>query len=312
VYLVGSPVPVSALAKRLTTTPGFSPAYLRVAALDSVYGPVMALVLPVGSVALLMLLRRERLRLQGAWLAAASAAAFAALFFLANALSSWVFFGWYAYPFHAAALVCSFAIASLLWTTLTGRRVVIGVTGLLCVAQLFSATTYFMAHGPRWSARDNGLLAMSLDLAEVMRGRQGRVAMGAVAGIATYVMDRPVLQIEGIVGDLRMVRHIQAGDDLGAVLAEYGADYLVVTLAGGIPMEEHDGCYVITQPHAQWAGARTAKMRGQLCTAPIARFETVGNSNPWSSFTHMATWVWDLRAATWRQPADPPRAHGAD
>jgi hypothetical protein len=302
VYLVGSPLPVSALAKRLTTTPGFSLAYVRVAALDSVYGAAMAVVLPVGSVALLMLVRKRRADLRAGWLAAASAVVFAALFFLLNALSSWVFFGWYAYPFHAAALVCSLAIASLLWASRNGKRVVAAVACALCVIEVFSAADYFVARGPRWSVRDNGLLAMSLELAEVMRPREGRIAMGAVAGIATYVMDRPVLQIEGIVADLRMVRHVQAGDALGAVLAEYGADYLVVTLAGGIPMEKQDDCFVITQPHAQWAGKRTPKMRGQLCTPPIARFETVGNSNPWSSFTRMETWVWDLRGATWREP----------
>lgn len=299
VYLVGSPVPVSALAKRLTTAPGFSPAYLRVAALDSVYGPAMAIVLPIGAVALLVLVR-TRPASRGIWLAAASAVAFAALFFFVNALSSWVFFGWYAYPFHAAALVCSLAIAALLWETTNGRRLVVGLTCALCAVEVVFAARYFVTRGPRWSVRDNGMLVMSLDLAEVMRAREGRIAMGAVAGIATYVMDRPVLQIEGIVADLRMVRHVKAGDALGPVLDEYGADYLVVTLAGGVPMEKRDDCYVITQPHVQWAGQRTAKMRGELCAPPIARFDSLGNTNPWSSFPRMETWVWDLRGAAWK------------
>lgn len=299
-YLVGSPLPVSALAKRLSTAPGLSLAYLRVAATDSVYGPAMAVLLPAGALAIGLLAARRRDAGSAAWRVAASAIVFAAVFFFINALSSWVFFGWYAYPMHVAALVSLVAIGRILAATRGGRFAVAAALTLLCLVQPYFAFRYYRAHGPAWTVADNGLLAMSLQLADAMRGREGLVAMGAVAGVATYVMDRPVLNLEGIVADLEMVRHIKAQDALDAVLRQYGADYLVVTLAAGAPMETRDGCYVITQPHQQWAGARTAKMRGAVCSPPIARFRTVGGANPWSIFPQMDTWIWDLRSATWQ------------
>jgi hypothetical protein len=299
-YFVGSPFPVSALAKRLTTAPGLSLAYLRVAATDSVYGPAMAILLPLGAFAVAAAVARSRADERAAWLVAASATAFAAVFFLLNALTSWVFFGWYAYAMHAAALVSVIAVARLLAGARPGAVVAVCAVAIVCLAQPYLALRYYRTHGPAWAVSDNGMLKMSVQLADAMRGRDGLIAMGAVAGIATYVMDRPVLQVEGIVADLRMVRHVKAQDDLGEVLREYGADYLVVTLAAGAPMEVRDSCYVVTQPHQQWAGTRSAKMRGAICSPPITRFRTVGGANPWSIFPHMDTWVWDLRSATWR------------
>jgi hypothetical protein len=59
----------------------------------------------------------------------------------------------------------------------------------------------YIQQGPHWSIAHNSLLAMSYDLADRMRGRDGLIAMGAIAGVATSVLDRPVLQLEGIVGD---------------------------------------------------------------------------------------------------------------
>ena len=204
-----------------------------------------------------------------------------------------------------------------------GQIVCSAALALVCLAQPYYAFRYYRTHGPLWTVNDNGLLAMSVQLADVMRGRDGLIAMGAVAGVATYVMERPVLEIEGIVADLRMVRHVKAQDGLGEVLNEYGADYLVVTLAGGVPMDVRNNCYVVTQPHQQWAGKRSAKMHGAICAAPVARFRTVGSARPWSSFPLMETsiWICAARPGCRRRPTRAPprrrrarlwRARGAD
>jgi hypothetical protein len=122
--------------------------------------------------------------------------------------------------------------------------------------------------------------------------------MGAIGGIATYVLDKPVFQLEGIVSDHKLVGHIRRQDPLDAVLREYGVDYLIVSVqAGGLPTR--DGCYIVTQPHPDWAGHRSAKMRGAICSEPIERFVTPRGPNPWSRFGELETLVWDLRAARW-------------
>jgi len=126
--------------------------------------------------------------------------------------------------------------------------------------------------------------------------------MGAIAGFATYLLDKPVLQLEGILADRRLLEHVAREDPLEDVLREYRADYLVVSL-GTVRAERRDGCYAVTEPNAEWAGERSAKMRGEICAEPIAHFFTQRGPNPWSRFPTLETLVWDLRGARWRRPS---------
>jgi hypothetical protein len=168
---------------------------------------------------------------------------------------------------------------------------------------------YFLDHGPRWSVGDNTLLSMSYGLAERVRGREGLFAMGAVAGVVTYVLEKPVLQLEGLVADRFMVEHVRREDSLAEVLRKYKADYLVVSLAS-TRAQRRDGCYLVTQPHPEWAGDRTAKMRGEICVEPIEHFHTTRGVNAWSRFPTLETMVWDLRGARWRSPRVEKPPHG--
>jgi hypothetical protein len=130
---------------------------------------------------------------------------------------------------------------------------------------------------------------MSYDLIERMRGRDGLIAMGAIAGVATYVLDRLVLQLEGIVGDRRLVEHVRHEDPLEDVLDEYHADYLVVSLAS-VRAQAHEGCYLVTQPNAEWAGERTSRLRGEICAEPVERFYTSGGLMPGSASRGSRHW----------------------
>jgi hypothetical protein len=142
---------------------------------------------------------------------------------------------------------------------------------------------------------------MSYDLADRVRGRDGLFAMGAIAGVATYVLDKPVLQLEAIVADRAMLEHVRREDPLHMVLRKYRVDYLIVSLAN-VRVELQDGCYLVTQPHSEWAGERTAKMRGEICAEPIEHFHTRKAPNPWSRFPSLQTLVWELRDARWKIP----------
>jgi hypothetical protein len=293
----GSPLPVSALAKRLQTGLGFNFTYAERVALGTVFGPTVAVVLPLGALSLLVLLRR-RGGISRAWFAGAVAIVFAFTFFGLNALTGWTFFGWYAYPIVPAAIASLAFLCELAWRR-TPRAVGVGVGLAITLLAPLSATAYYVQHGPWWSVSDNSLLAMSDELGVRMRNKDGVVAMGAVAGVATYVLDRPVLQLEGIVGDQALLDHIRRQAPLGSVLKEYGARYLVVTLAGD-SLERRSNCYVISQPHAEWAGERSAKMQGLLCAEPIEHFFTAAGGRPWSRFSTVETYVWDLHNAAWK------------
>jgi hypothetical protein len=295
----GSPFPMSMLAKGFPTALGFNVKYAQIVALGTLYGPTVALVLPLGFLACVWLVWREPAIRPSARFAGGLALGFAFLFFALNALTGWAFFGWYAYPLAAATLAALVFLAELWGPAVPPRARVVAVAVLVALAPAF-ALRDFVRHGPLWSVADNALLAMAYDLADHMRDRDGLIAMGAVAGVASYVMDRPVLQLEGIVSDRRLVDHIKHEDPLDEVLREYGADYLVVTLAS-VRSQPVGGCYSITQPHAEWAGPRSRKMRGQICTEPMERFLTPKGPHSWSRFTELETLVWDLRNARWKR-----------
>jgi hypothetical protein len=298
--LFGSPLPVSAVAKQLLTGSGFNVTYAKRVALGTVYGPTVSLVLPLGLVALFWLVRRDGRRPAAPRLAGAVALLFAFVFFALNARTGWIFFGWYAYPI-APAAIAALAFMWECWAPAGRGRTAVAVVAALLVALVpVLAAGYYLEHGPRWSVADNSLLAMSYDLAEHVGDRPGLLAMGAIAGVATYVLDRPVLQLEGIVADHRLVEHIRRQAPLDEVLREYRVDYLVVSLASVSP-EKRDGCYLVTQPNAEWAGPRAKKMRGEICAEPVERFVTPRGPNPWSRFSAIETFVWDVRDARWRR-----------
>jgi hypothetical protein len=232
--------------------------------------------------------------------AGALALIYAFVFFGFNALSGWILFGWYAFPFVPATIAALVFIYER-WAPAVSKRAQIAAVVLLTALPAALALRYFIQHGPRGSVRDNTLLAMSFDLADRLRNRQGLFAMGAIAGMTRYVMDKPLLQIEGIMADRRMVEHVRHQDPLAAVLGEYQVDYLIVSLAG-VPAEWRDGCVLVTQPHAEWAGLRTAKMRGEICSEPIEHFFTERGPSSWSMFPTTETFVWDLRQSRWRNP----------
>jgi hypothetical protein len=298
-HFFGSPFPVSALAKQLVMSPGFNLTYAKRVALGTVYGPTVSIVLPLGLVALLLLIRRDGLERPVARFAGALALGFAFVFFGVNASTGWIFFAWYAYPIAAATIAALVLICDRWAPGARGRTAAALAATLLVALAPVLAARHYIEHGPRWSVADNSLLAMSYELAGRVRGRHGRFAMGAIAGVATYVMDKPVLQLEGIMADHRLVEHIRRQDPLDEVLRAYQVDYLVVSLASA-SVPHRDGCYLVTQPNAEWAGARTAKMRGEICTEPIEHFVTPRGPNRWSRFSAIETFVWDVRTARWR------------
>ena len=300
-YYFNTAVPVSALAKRLVVVRGFNFGYARAVALMTYMGPTISVVLPLGAVALYLLIRRDPTVQPRARFVGGLTLAFAFVFYLINALSGWIYFGWYAYPLPAATIAALVFICQC-WGPLVERyhlrtAAVAMMLALVAFAPL-NALYYYRQHGPQWSVSDNALLAAGYDIAEHVHERKGLFAMGAVAGVVQYVADKPFLQLEGIITDRAMVEHVRNQDELGDVLREYHADYLVVSYVG-IPPDRLDGCYLVTQPHAEWAGKRTAKMRGRICSEPVDRFVTPAGTHSWSIFPAVETLIWDVNQAQW-------------
>jgi predicted esterase len=294
----GSALPVSGMAKQLIKQPGFKVRYLMAVAGCTTYGRTAGIALAAGGIALLVLWSRQRtsparFRLGGG----ALAMAFAAVFFLLNASSGWVFFGWYAYPL-LPALVASatFVGAAALPRIPVAARTRAGALAVVVAALLASrgAVYEFVTRGPLWSGSDSGEYDLSVELAQVMRGRHGVYAMGATAGSVAFQLGEPVVQLEGLVADPAMVEHLRAEDDLVSVLAAYHVDYLVVLVQNSV-LEKRDGCYLVSEPDPEFAGTRVARMRGAICAEPIVHLPTRMRAHRWSMSPTLDTYVFDVR-----------------
>jgi hypothetical protein len=313
----GSVLPVSALSKQLVLRPGINVSYLKIVARNTVFGATAGLTLVLGVFALLGLWRRRKLAVPPAALfAAAVLLGFTALFYGLNSLSGWMFFGWYAYPLGPALVAALVLVGTVLATRIGPRwrtRASAAIVAVAAVVALVQGTRAFATRGPQWSVRDNGLLGMSVELADRMRDLHGVYSMGAVSGFVTYLLHQPVVQLEGLVADRAMSEHIGRQDFLGDVLRTYRVDYLVVTVYRAT-LEKHDGCYRVTQPNAEWSGERVARMSGDLCEEPVDHFFTRAPAHPWSIFTTLETYVFDVRNAHWRErmpaPDEQPTGEG--
>jgi hypothetical protein len=307
VWFFGTALPVSALAKRLGTAYGFDHRYTINVALNTHFGPTVAVVLPFGALAAWLIYRREPGLRSPALISGTIALFFAAIFFFINSLSGWILFGWYLYPL-PAALIAAVVFVCRRWPLVGAARPPALAALLMLVALTpIGAAIYYEQHGPGWSISDNSMLAMSYQLADRTKQYPGLFAMGAIAGLARVAMDRPILQIEGIISDKAMVEHVRRQEPLGDVLQGYHADYLIASYAGKHPPTIED-CVYVTQPDEQWAGNRTAKMSGWICGAPVEHFFTEAGSHPYSVFPRLETFVWDLRSAHWTNSPNSPAA----
>jgi hypothetical protein len=298
----GSVLPVSALAKRLTTRPGFDLTYVSTVAFRSVFGPTAGVLLPLGVLGLALAVRRGPAARPAAHVVGGVALAFAFIFIALNAMPGWTLFGWYAYPLVPATVAALVFVCEALAQAVRDPRLQAVGAGVVVLTAPARALRYFQHHGPSWSLSDNALVASSADLADRVRDRNGVYSMGAIAGVATYMMDKPVVQLEGLVADRAMVEHVRRQDPLEQVLRDYGVDYLVVSLAYE-ELTKHDGCYLVTQPNPKWAGPRVATMRGEICSEPVEHFFTPAGGNSWSVFPRIETLVFDVRHSQWRQPS---------
>ena len=232
VWMFDTLLPVSAMAKQLYSGFGFNLWYARAAAFGTVYGPTVGVLLPLGAIAFILLVRQSRSVCPPIRFVGATALSFAFVLWGLNALSGWIFFGWYSYPIVTASVAAAaFIWEKWGWVVAARRKIALSLAIVTLGLPVVVATRYYSQHGPGWSVSDNSLLAASYDIADRMRGRQGIYAMGAIAGVVGYVMDHPLVQLEGIMADRRMVDHVRNESPLEDVLRENNVDYLIVSFA---------------------------------------------------------------------------------
>jgi hypothetical protein len=286
---------MSALAKQMRTGFDPNPNLLHALTFGTFYGNRA---IPAVLLGLILLAKPKRPLPRPARLAAAVALLFPVLFFtVQGTLTDWVLFNWYPYPFvtaAVAALVLAWDYCAA-WTPANARFVAAGLGLLVTVTSVAArGERFFVKQGPRFSVADNTLTAMGFELERRLRGVRGHFAMGDKAAGVAFVLRRPIVHLEGLMADRRMLEHIRRGDSLAAFADEYAIDYLIVSVGTTHP-ERRNGCYVVSHPNPDQAGPKSAKSCTEICAEPMIHFVTPQGPNPWSRWRSLETYVFDLR-----------------
>jgi hypothetical protein len=194
----------------------------------------------------------------------ASLLLFPFLHLLALSISSdWPLWSWYLYPLVLAmegSLLVFFSRepSRELLNNRTLRRALSVAAGLgICAFAIVEA------HRTQVS---NRCYIYGKDVAGFAQTHSGVFAMGDASGTAAYLMNRPLIKLEGLVMDQAYLENIRRQRSLNKVLVDYGVRYYISpnpTLT--------DGCYHTIEP-AQ-AGRDAPHMQGTFCMRPIAVFQ---------------------------------------
>jgi hypothetical protein len=113
-------------------------------------------------------------------------------------------------------------------------------------------------------------LQRAFRLREFAAAHPGRYGIGDAAGMGSYLMPAPVVQLEGLVGDKAYVDRIRRQQPLLQALDELGVDYYVT-----VRTQPSGDCYDVREP-AQ-AGPHSPAMTAHLCLTPVADIRPPGD-----------------------------------
>jgi hypothetical protein len=177
--------------------------------------------------------------------------------------SDWPIWTWYLYP-----LV---PIAALLGPTLLEEWKQLGSEIVLC--GLTAATACFamliLISLMRPNSTELLLYRQAMELQSFSKAHPGRYAMGGGAGMPSYLMSAPMIQLEGLTGDAAFVEIIKRKEPLVKALNDLQVDYYATMLLS-VSGHVHGSCYDLREP--EMAGDRSPVMAGHICTPPVADY----------------------------------------
>lgn len=193
-------------------------------------------------------------------------------------LSNWPVQAWYAYPFTLSV----FLLTGLLVHGVPRLEpVALGTGVLLALAFLASEVTATVT----WASRAD---AVGQQIESWASEHPGSFAMGDMAGNTAWRLQRPFVQLEGLVMPSDFVDPIRDGEPLHTVLRRYDVTYYVTVSA------QPDGpvCYRFREP---WLALKAVTgMTGRYCGEPLLAGEVEGV--PYRVFAvDAAGWVDDAR-----------------
>lgn len=107
-------------------------------------------------------------------------------------------------------------------------------------------------------------------IGEFSKSHQGVYAMGDRAGMVAYFINDPLFQLEGLVGDKKLLDNIKQSRALVDVLQEMNVDYYVHSSE----KVWRDPCFHFREP--KQAGPASPVMSASLCYPPVAQYNFNG------------------------------------
>jgi hypothetical protein len=125
-----------------------------------------------------------------------------------------------------------------------------------------------MMAGSQWRLQETSLYGQALEIKQFSIAHPGIYAMGDRAGRVGYLLDQPVVQLEGLVMDKTYLGYLQRKTSLRDTLDAYHVRYYIGTY------NKPDGdCFLEDEPFQ--AGSQSPETRGRFCN-PVALIESSG------------------------------------
>lgn len=177
--------------------------------------------------------------------------------------SDWPIWTWYYYPLvPLAALLGPAALGD--FKLIRGKALMRGLTAAVgCMAVLVLVSFV------RPNATEVLIYQQAMELQGFVKTHPGRYAMGGGAGMPSYLMSAPVIQLEGLTGDAPFVELLKRKEPLVKALGELQVDYyatMLLSKSGHI----HGRCYDLREP--EMAGDRSPVLTAHICSKPVADF----------------------------------------
>jgi hypothetical protein len=178
-----------------------------------------------------------------------------AYFLVLCCLSDWNIWPWYMYALRPS--VCISLVVFCTWRPLA-RVIQNGIVTLILLVGMIAILVT-----SQWRIQELDLYSAAIDIQQFSLAHPGTYAMGDRAGRVGYLLNRPIIQLEGLVMDRTFLGYIQRRIPLRTVLDAYSVRYYI-----GTSNTPYSGCFEADEPYQ--AGPDSPHMRGEFCEKPIA------------------------------------------
>jgi hypothetical protein len=175
-------------------------------------------------------------------------------FFVLCCVSDWPIWPWYMYAQRPA--VCMAFVIFCAWRPFSRIIENTAVTVALLIVMVGFAVA------SKWRIQEVAIYSAAVSIKEFSQTHPGTYAMGDRSGRVGYLLDQPLIQLEGLVMDKTFLGYIQRQTPLQTILDAYDVRYYIAFT--GTP---YIGCFQAVEPYQ--AGPESPHMRGEFCSKPV-------------------------------------------